>query len=270
MAAYKPAFRKQGDGSTCQWANCNCTSHAMAVDRWTRGAKIGSQTAIRHHINLYCPGTSFAQNRNATAYLYNISLEYHWGDPWSVFVAGIKAGRAGVVGMLYAPLHGTVFDASRNFDGRHAILVNDWRHNSNLNRDEFLVFDPLADKRYSWIPQGPQWWPSTLLYKTMTQYASGTLEWAFTKNTEWVNRTSCAGAKLRVSPDAGAALKATLTNSSTLYTAISSVSGGLWAATMCGKSKSGSGWYKVTAVNGKSTTSLYGVSALYMATGWVA
>jgi GH25 family lysozyme M1 (1,4-beta-N-acetylmuramidase) len=51
-------------------------------------------------------------------------------------------------------------------------------------------------------------------------------------------------------------------------TASASVSGGAWSATGCnGSNPSGTTWYKITAVNGTSTSSLYGRSAVYAATG---
>ena len=52
----------------------------------------------------------------------------------------------------------------------------------------------------------------------------------------------------------------------TIVTASGTVSGESWAAE-CGSSVSGSGWLKVTAVGGKSVTSLYGVSVVYAASG---
>jgi GH25 family lysozyme M1 (1,4-beta-N-acetylmuramidase) len=52
----------------------------------------------------------------------------------------------------------------------------------------------------------------------------------------------------------------------TVVTASGTVSGGAWSAT-CVSDVSGSSWYAITAVNGKTTTSLYGVSPVYAATG---
>ena len=51
-----------------------------------------------------------------------------------------------------------------------------------------------------------------------------------------------------------------------VVTASAKVSGGSWAAD-CQSSVSGDGWYKITAVGGRSVSSLYGVSAVYAATG---
>ena len=50
-------------------------------------------------------------------------------------------------------------------------------------------------------------------------------------------------------------------------TVIGTVSGGSWGATCGGNDVSGSSWYKINQVNGKSTSSLYGVAAVYGAKG---
>ncbi|HUG31198.1 MAG TPA: glycoside hydrolase family 25 protein [Candidatus Limnocylindria bacterium] len=51
-----------------------------------------------------------------------------------------------------------------------------------------------------------------------------------------------------------------------IVAASGTVSGGSWSAD-CPTTVSGSTWYKITAVDGKSTSSLFGVSAVYAATG---
>lgn len=56
--------------------------------------------------------------------------------------------------------------------------------------------------------------------------------------------------------------------SGTVVTASGSVSGGSWSAGGCaGSNATGSSWYAITAVNGQSTSSLYGKSTVYAATG---
>ncbi|HEX8025494.1 MAG TPA: glycoside hydrolase family 25 protein [Candidatus Limnocylindrales bacterium] len=54
---------------------------------------------------------------------------------------------------------------------------------------------------------------------------------------------------------------------STLVTASGTVSGSSWSADCGGSTVSGSSWYSITAINGKSTSTLYGKSAVYAATG---
>lgn len=70
---------------------------------------------------------------------------------------------------------------------------------------------------------------------------------------------------LRTSPSTTATVRAVIPTG-TGVTVSGTVSGGSWSAT-CVDSVSGSTWYAVTAVNGQSVSSLYGVSVLYAATG---
>jgi GH25 family lysozyme M1 (1,4-beta-N-acetylmuramidase) len=70
---------------------------------------------------------------------------------------------------------------------------------------------------------------------------------------------------LRGSTSTGAAVIAVIPTDTTV-TASGSVSGGSWSAT-CVSNVSGSAWYAITAVNGKSASSLYGRSTVYAAAG---
>ena len=54
--------------------------------------------------------------------------------------------------------------------------------------------------------------------------------------------------------------------SSASVTVVAQVSGSAWSTT-CPSAKSGSSWHRISAINGKSVSSLYGVSYLYAATG---
>jgi hypothetical protein len=76
---------------------------------------------------------------------------------------------------------------------------------------------------------------------------------------------ACAGVNLRSRPSTSAAIKVRL-GTSARVTVVGSVSAAHWTAT-CPTSKSGSGWYRISAVNGKSVKSLFGVTWLYAATG---
>jgi GH25 family lysozyme M1 (1,4-beta-N-acetylmuramidase) len=70
---------------------------------------------------------------------------------------------------------------------------------------------------------------------------------------------------LRGSTSTGATVIAVI-STDTVVTASGTVSGGSWSAT-CVSNVSGSSWYAITAVNGTSTSSLYGRSTVYAATG---
>ncbi|MCI0582665.1 MAG: SpoIID/LytB domain-containing protein [Chloroflexi bacterium] len=76
---------------------------------------------------------------------------------------------------------------------------------------------------------------------------------------------ACDGVNIRTAASTSAAIKVRLGLLSTV-TVAGTVAGGAWS-TSCPTAKSGSGWYKVTHVNGTTVTSLYGVSVLYAATG---
>lgn len=71
--------------------------------------------------------------------------------------------------------------------------------------------------------------------------------------------------RLRTSTSTAAATTSIIDTNS-VVTSSAKVTGGSWAAD-CATSVSGSSWYKITGVGGKSVSSLYGVSALYAATG---
>src|SRR5215213_48838 len=79
------------------------------------------------------------------------------------------------------------------------------------------------------------------------------------------NYLSNCGVRLRSTTSTSADTKAII-DANEVVTASAKVTGGSWAAD-CQASVSGSSWYKITAVGGKSVSSLYGVSAVYAATG---
>lgn len=81
-------------------------------------------------------------------------------------------------------------------------------------------------------------------------------------STTW---SSLCSSNIRTSPKTTAPIKATIKTGTTV-TASGTVTGGSWSSS-CPSSIKGSSWLKITAVNGKSTSSLYGVSAVYAATG---
>jgi GH25 family lysozyme M1 (1,4-beta-N-acetylmuramidase) len=80
------------------------------------------------------------------------------------------------------------------------------------------------------------------------------------------NLAAACDANLRTSASTGATRKATIATN-TKVTAVSSVTGGSWRAECAGKVVSGSKWYRISAVNGRSVKSLYGVTYVYAASG---
>jgi hypothetical protein len=77
---------------------------------------------------------------------------------------------------------------------------------------------------------------------------------------------ACDGVNLRTRPSTSAARKTTL-RAGTKVTVVTTVTGGSWRATCAGRAVSGTGLYKISAINGKSVASLYGVTYVYGATG---
>ena len=76
---------------------------------------------------------------------------------------------------------------------------------------------------------------------------------------------SNCGINLRSRPSTGATIRKVISTDTTVSVA-EKVSGGSWSAD-CRTSVHGSSWYKITAVNGRSVSSLLGVSAVYAASG---
>jgi GH25 family lysozyme M1 (1,4-beta-N-acetylmuramidase) len=81
-------------------------------------------------------------------------------------------------------------------------------------------------------------------------------------STTWA---SLCSANVRTSPKTTASVKKTIPSGTTV-TAVGTVTGGAWSTT-CPSSIKGSTWLKITAINGKSTSSLFGTSAVYGASG---
>jgi len=76
--------------------------------------------------------------------------------------------------------------------------------------------------------------------------------------------TSCS-ARLRTYASTAAATKSIIAKDA-VVTSSGKVTGSSWSAA-CATSVSGNTWYKITAVGGRSVKTLYGVSAVYAATG---
>ncbi len=76
---------------------------------------------------------------------------------------------------------------------------------------------------------------------------------------------ACGAVNVRAAASTSAAIRVRLGPSDSV-TVVATVTGSRWSAT-CPTAKSGSGWYRISAVNGRSVSSLYGVSSIYAATG---
>jgi len=188
---YRPTFRKQGDGSRCQWVNCGPASHAMAAQRHRRGVDPRTPHSwppmppeIRNYISPHsCGGTSLQDNDAATTHMYATNMDVRYGVPWTTFRSLIISGRGAVVQISYSVIAPTKYDASPGFYGNHGIYVNERRASDGA----YLVYDPMADGRRAGIPKGPQWWPASLLQRAaeaMPGTRAGCINASFTKDTE--------------------------------------------------------------------------------------
>jgi hypothetical protein len=162
----------------------------MASQRHRRGVDPGNDHGwpprppeIRTRIGPACGGTSLNDNDTAVGYLYSVDMAIRYNVPWATFQSLIVSGRGAVVSIRYSVIAPTKYDGSPGFTGNHAIYVNERRASDGA----YLVYDPLADHRRAGIPQGPQWWPGSLLKAAASAYPStnvGCIHASFTRDTE--------------------------------------------------------------------------------------
>ena len=76
---------------------------------------------------------------------------------------------------------------------------------------------------------------------------------------------ACPGVNVRTGASTTAAITSRLVTSAKL-TVVATVSGSHWSAS-CPGAKAGSTWYRISAINGRSVSSLYGRTYLYAAAG---
>jgi len=81
-----------------------------------------------------------------------------------------------------------------------------------------------------------------------------------------VTKYAACNLYLRTSAATTASSKA-LVGIDTTVSVVTDVTGGSWTTTCLGKADSGTSWSRISAVNGKSVTTLYGVTYLYAASG---
>jgi hypothetical protein len=190
---YRPTFRKQGDGSRCQWSNCGPASQSMASQRYREGIDPKNSHGwppmppeIRNRIiavDRDYGGTSLSQNDAAAIHLYATDMWVRYGVPWATYQSLIISGRGAHTQIKYSVIAPTKYDASPGFTGTHSVFVNERRSSDGA----FLVYDPLADNRRPGIPQGPQWWPASLLRAAayaVPGTATGCVNASFTVDTE--------------------------------------------------------------------------------------
>jgi GH25 family lysozyme M1 (1,4-beta-N-acetylmuramidase) len=102
------------------------------------------------------------------------------------------------------------------------------------------------------------------LYGVSYLYAASGLFKAFTPVP--VTKYAACTAYLRTSPSTAATARATI-KTDTKVTVATSVAGSAWKTTCAGAAVAGSIWYRISAINGTSVKTLYGVTYLYAAFG---
>jgi GH25 family lysozyme M1 (1,4-beta-N-acetylmuramidase) len=79
-------------------------------------------------------------------------------------------------------------------------------------------------------------------------------------------KAALCGANLRTSTSVSARVRVSI-RTGTKVSVVATPAGGSWRASCAGTTKTGKTWYRISAVNGKSVKSLYGVTYLYAASG---
>lgn len=190
---HRPVFRKQLGDPTTTLDSLNCTpaSAAMAIDRATIGRIRVYGGQVRAATGDTSGGTNLTQMQTAVR-KWNVSLTVDYGLPMATFYSRLRAGRGAILQGASSATRNTKYRASFTFGGNHAWWVNEGRGWDRYGRpSEVLVYDPLADGRYSGIARSPFWLPryymelfaSRLQIGTRT-LGSGRVYAAFTRDTE--------------------------------------------------------------------------------------
>jgi GH25 family lysozyme M1 (1,4-beta-N-acetylmuramidase) len=102
------------------------------------------------------------------------------------------------------------------------------------------------------------------IYHVTYLYAAGALIKPIVTTVSKV--AACDGVNLRASAATTATREATI-NFGASVSVVATVTGGSWSTTCGDRAVSGTGWYRISAVNGKTTAALWGVTYVYGATG---
>jgi hypothetical protein len=140
-------------------------SGAMGLDRQTLGRKQTTAGRLRDLQYDQSGGSDLYDLNVALARGFSEAFTVWWMRSWNDFIRDIRSGRGAVLSIQYWPVPYNL-RGQKNFTGGHAIFVNEGRYYDSLgNPTELLVFDPLCDARYYNIPQGPNWWPTSMVKK---------------------------------------------------------------------------------------------------------
>jgi len=164
MAAYRPAFVKQLDGSKYAGLNCTCAAGAMALDRETLGKKTSTGAIVRNWTGDTVGGTRQRQVADALDRAYDVELDVETPIGTTTALGRLDDGQGMMLGGASSATRGTRWSASETFGGNHQWFDNERRKNSQVAGGyEHLIFDPLADGRRAGIAKSPMWIPQAVV-----------------------------------------------------------------------------------------------------------
>lgn len=168
----RPTFQKQGPATNCiingkalGWLSCSAYGMAMLIDAATFGLKRPSGCSVRRYTGDTIGGLTLRQVASVAENVYKVNIEEHVGSNVCspVYAARqLRAGRKMALQIGTRPLLSTKWRSTRGAIN-HLVEVNEVRGGTHDVPAEALVYDPAADGRYSWVDQGPSWWPWSLV-----------------------------------------------------------------------------------------------------------
>lgn len=250
---YLPAVYHQIDGTAFEQSNCVPSTTVMLIDRVTVGKWRLKPAAIRSKAGDTSGGMTYGDVAAAAHTLTG-------GDATFTIVSTDRAGMKAL--SVAGHPFGISIDAgvtintpehTGNYAGGHTIYVNQWRYNSTLSRDEYLVGDPGRGTTSNDIEYA--WWPAWLLYKAAeARYDGHTIYLLVGRDTEGTTRTAVGAGAVRSGPGITYAKKGTLT-SGHAYSVVKTTNGSSWTI----GTHVGHGWEQIK----------WGTGTGWVAGGWM-
>lgn len=181
--AYLPKFQKQlgvgtpVPGATKGSRDCGPRTIQMGIDKQTRGRRVPTIDAIRKKM-----GTPGPQQTNIYDAKQGVEafpavkghkpLRYYIKSRTADVKEAVKRGK-----YVQCCIHYGVWNrlmkatGDPNFTGGHSVGVYGQRTRNDVV--QWLLWDPLDDKRRRGIPQGPRWVPREKVIRAMEAFAGG-------------------------------------------------------------------------------------------------
>jgi hypothetical protein len=167
---YRPAHVRQlGWGTSFDGLNCTMASACIALDRHTLGAKTATPPEMRAAQLDQSGGTDLNDADYAWNHGWNENLNVQYGVSWNTFMSMINNGRGAIVQGYYSQVP-SYLKAQQNFNGGHAVYVNEFSSTGNA-----LVYDPLA--------KSARWWPASVVRDYAEAFGGGNVSAGFTQIT---------------------------------------------------------------------------------------